>query len=79
MRKREFVFAAIAAALLSVGSAKVATAQDANCDDCAAMYGDSFYKDDYWIDDVGQLGGPGEYYLVGCDENWCYYYGGGAA
>ena len=74
MLKREFVFAALAAAFLSVGTAKVATAQ-AGCEDCAAYYGESFYMDDYWFDDAGQLAPPGEYGLVGCDEQWCYYQG----
>lgn len=78
MLKREFVFAALAAAFLSVGTAKTATAQ-ADCQDCADAYGEVFYAPYWWVDDVGQVGSPGYYGLVGCDENWCYYYGGGEA
>ena len=79
MRKREFVFAAMAAALLSVGSAKTASAMaSANCyDTCDAAFGTYFHEDDYWFDDVGQLGEPGWWGLAGCEESggttYCYY------
>ena len=78
MLKREIIFAALAAAFLSVGTAKVATAQ-AECEDCAEAYGDVFYAPDYWVDGKGELAGPGFYELVGCDDEWCYYYGGSNA
>ncbi len=78
MRKREFVFGALLAAVLSVGTAKTAHAVAANCwEDCASAYGEQFYAPYWFWDDAGNLGSPGGYQLIGCDDQWCYYYGGG--
>ena len=67
MLKREIIFAALAAAFLSVGTAKVATAQ-AGCEDCAEAYGEYFYDPEPWEEYP-----PGWWELTGCDEEWCYY------
>ncbi|HEX5727198.1 MAG TPA: hypothetical protein VFX98_17105 [Longimicrobiaceae bacterium] len=73
MRKiREYVLAILAALLLSVGTASVASAQ-ADCSGCW----DWFYADGWFYDDVGNIGSPGFYDLIGCDDFYCYYYGGG--
>ena len=80
MLNRQSVLAALAAAVLSVGTAQVAQAATASCwETCSAMYGSTFYAPDYFYDDIGQLGSPGQYYLVDCDDNWCYYSGGSAS
>jgi len=71
MHKKNFAFAAIVAAILSIGTAKTANAMAASgCyEACAAYYGESFYAPGYFYDDFGNLGGPGDYGLVGCYES----------
>lgn len=69
MLKRQFAFAAIVAAILSVGTAKAAAAQTSCYETCSNAYGDSFYTPTYIMDDFGNIGGPGDYYLTGCYES----------
>ena len=84
MRIREFVLAAMAAATLTVGTARVAAAQ-VDCDwECLTSIGPSFYTSEWIYDEWGNVGAPGHYDYVGCFEDgygqvWCVYYGGGNA
>lgn len=79
MLKKELTLAALAAALLTLGTADVANAAAADCySDCSDYFGTWFYTDGGWYDDVGNYVNEGFYGLSDCfnDGNgttWCIY------
>lgn len=77
MLKRELAFAAIAAAVLTAATARVASAEVGCTEDCKAAFGERFYEGGQWVDDAGNLAEPGHYKLSGCyvdgGTTWCEY------
>jgi hypothetical protein len=79
MLKKELTLAALAAALLTLGTASVANAAAADCfSDCMEYIGPGFYSPGYFFDDLGNLGEPGSYGYIGCytdgdGGSWCVY------
>ena len=77
MLKKELTLAALAAAMLTLGTATTANAQVDCYSACMEYPGPGFYSPTYFFDDKGNLGEPGEYGYIGCyedgDGTWCVY------
>lgn len=76
MKLRELTTAVLAAALLTLGTANVASATDC-WSDCSMFFGESFYTGGGWYDDAGNYVTEGTYGLSGCyndgESTWCVY------
>ena len=78
MLKKELTLAALAAALLTLGTASVANAAADCYSDCSDYFGSWFYTDGGWYDDIGNPVSQGTYALSDCFDGgdgstWCVY------